>query len=375
MNGPGPSRGSRVVFVGNIPYDMSEEQLTEVFREVGKVVGFRLVNDRETGKFKGYGFCEFEDPETAASAVRNLNEVEVGGRPLRISFADIDPLMEGRSTQHGQFDQDELRRRAAAAGRAGRPGNFGHAGRGGWQGARPDAGFGQRHQSGGGFGAAGGGYGAPGGYGGGAPPAGPGGYGAAPGGAATTLPPNLPPGVPLPPGVGSTDAITQTLATLPPNQLLDIMSQMKSLVTTSPDQARALLTGHPQLAYALFQAMLMMNVVDPEILQRILAASGALPGAVPQFGGASPYPSVGRPAPAPYDYGNSQARHAQQQQAPTPAAVPANDPAAALASQNLPEDQKELLMQVLQLTPQQINALPPDQKASILQLKAQFGQA
>ncbi len=56
------------------------------------------------------------------------------------------------------------------------------------------------------------------------------------GGGPMTLPPNLPAGVPLPPGVGATDAITQTLATLPPNQLLDIMSQMKSLVTTSPDQ-------------------------------------------------------------------------------------------------------------------------------------------
>lgn len=51
---------SRVVFVGNIPYDMSEEQLIDVFREVGTVVGFRLVFDRDTGKPKGYGFCEFE---------------------------------------------------------------------------------------------------------------------------------------------------------------------------------------------------------------------------------------------------------------------------------------------------------------------------
>ena len=124
--------------------------------------------------------------------------------------------------------------------------------------------------------------GPPGGY--GAPPAAPMGAGGGP----YTLPPNLPGGVPLPAGVGSTDAITQTLATLPPNQLLDIMSQMKSLVTTSPDQARALLTGHPQLAYALFQAMLMMNVVDPDILQRILAASGAVPGAAP----AAPAPSA-----------------------------------------------------------------------------------
>lgn len=46
--------------VGNIPYDVSEEQLINVFSEVGRVVDFRLVNDRDQGKFKGYGFCEYE---------------------------------------------------------------------------------------------------------------------------------------------------------------------------------------------------------------------------------------------------------------------------------------------------------------------------
>lgn len=46
--------------VGNIPYDISEEQLKNVFSEVGAVVEVRLVTERDTGKFKGYGFCEFE---------------------------------------------------------------------------------------------------------------------------------------------------------------------------------------------------------------------------------------------------------------------------------------------------------------------------
>ncbi|KAJ8521511.1 hypothetical protein ONZ45_g1817 [Pleurotus djamor] len=50
---------SKVVFVGNVPYNMGEEQLIDVFKSVGQVVGFRLVFDRDTGKPKGYGFCEF----------------------------------------------------------------------------------------------------------------------------------------------------------------------------------------------------------------------------------------------------------------------------------------------------------------------------
>jgi cleavage stimulation factor subunit 2 len=52
---------SRVVFVGNIPYDGTELQLTEQFSEVGPVVSFRLVHDRDTGKPKGFGFCEYKD--------------------------------------------------------------------------------------------------------------------------------------------------------------------------------------------------------------------------------------------------------------------------------------------------------------------------
>lgn len=49
---------------------------------------FRLVSDRESGKAKGYGFCEYFDVSTAEGAVRNLNGHEVHGRQLRVDFAD-----------------------------------------------------------------------------------------------------------------------------------------------------------------------------------------------------------------------------------------------------------------------------------------------
>lgn len=48
---------------------------------------YRLVFDRETGKPKGYGFCEYRDQETALSAMRNLNGYEIGGRNLRVDNA------------------------------------------------------------------------------------------------------------------------------------------------------------------------------------------------------------------------------------------------------------------------------------------------
>lgn len=72
----------RSVFVGNIPYDATEEQLIDIFREVGPVVSFQFVFDKETGKPKGVGFCEFADEAAAASAKRNLNGRELHGRTL-----------------------------------------------------------------------------------------------------------------------------------------------------------------------------------------------------------------------------------------------------------------------------------------------------
>lgn len=49
---------------------------------------FRLVFDRDTGKPKGYGFCEYRDAETAMSAIRNLNNSDMNGRSLRVDYAD-----------------------------------------------------------------------------------------------------------------------------------------------------------------------------------------------------------------------------------------------------------------------------------------------
>ena len=54
-------RNGRSVFVGNIPYDATEEHLRDLFAEVGEVVSFRLMMDRDTARPKGFGFCEYKD--------------------------------------------------------------------------------------------------------------------------------------------------------------------------------------------------------------------------------------------------------------------------------------------------------------------------
>ncbi|CAL8141447.1 unnamed protein product [Orchesella dallaii] len=67
--------------------NVTEEKLREIFSEVGEVLSLKLVFDRETGKPKGYGFCEYKDVQTAMSAMRNLNGYEINGRILRVDNA------------------------------------------------------------------------------------------------------------------------------------------------------------------------------------------------------------------------------------------------------------------------------------------------
>ena len=80
--------------MGNIPYDATEEKLKDIFSEVGPVISFKLVYDRESGKPKGYGFCEYKDIETAQSAMRNLSNYELNGRNLRVDAATNERIKE-----------------------------------------------------------------------------------------------------------------------------------------------------------------------------------------------------------------------------------------------------------------------------------------
>ena len=87
MSGSGNGKG-KTVFVGNIAYDVTQDNLMDLFSNCGPVASFRMVTDKETGKPKGYGFCEFRDAAAAQAAMRNLNGYELNGRTLRVDFAD-----------------------------------------------------------------------------------------------------------------------------------------------------------------------------------------------------------------------------------------------------------------------------------------------
>jgi len=76
------------IFVGNIPYDTTEEELHDVFSRVGIISSLRIVYDKDTKQPKGYGFCDYTDPAIAQDALKYLQDVELRGRRLRLTQAD-----------------------------------------------------------------------------------------------------------------------------------------------------------------------------------------------------------------------------------------------------------------------------------------------
>jgi len=74
------------VFVGNLPFSASEEQVRELFAQYGGVESVRLITDRDTGRPRGFGFVEM-DPDDAVAAIEALNGTEMDGRALRVNEA------------------------------------------------------------------------------------------------------------------------------------------------------------------------------------------------------------------------------------------------------------------------------------------------
>ncbi|KAF2268536.1 hypothetical protein CC78DRAFT_613238 [Lojkania enalia] len=174
---------------------------------------------------------------------------------------------------------------------------------------------------------------------------------------AGTLPP-LPPGVDLPLNVTCPDAISRTLNTLPPPQLLDILSQMKGLVMTDPGRATELLRQAPQLSYAIFQALLLLNLADTAVLSQLIDPNTAAQAPAPATQQAPPVqPPRNFPGYPP-------------QPVPTPPQPPVPQYAAPPTQPQQPAvDQNAAYAQILQLTPSQIDQLPPDARAQIMQIR------
>jgi cold-inducible RNA-binding protein len=88
------------VYVGNLNFETTEADLRTLFEPFGEVQSISVINDRETGRPRGFAFVEMPDDYEAAKAVAGLNGREVGGRALRINEAA--PRLE-RSRPRGNF--------------------------------------------------------------------------------------------------------------------------------------------------------------------------------------------------------------------------------------------------------------------------------
>ncbi|HEX8182696.1 MAG TPA: RNA-binding protein [Candidatus Saccharimonadales bacterium] len=75
------------LFVGSLPYSMTDDDLAELFKEFGEVASAKVIFDRETNRSKGFGFVEFNDDAAAKTAIDKLNNSEIGGRSIVVNEA------------------------------------------------------------------------------------------------------------------------------------------------------------------------------------------------------------------------------------------------------------------------------------------------
>ncbi|GMP46191.1 hypothetical protein CsSME_00014446 [Camellia sinensis var. sinensis] len=256
----GKSSIEGVNYIGNIPYDASEEQLIQICEEVGPVVSFRLVIDRETGKPKGYGFCEYKDEETALSARRNLQGYDINGRQLRVDFAEND--------KNADKNREQGRGGPGMVANVDPPKQFGGPAIVG------NSGFYQP-------------------------------IGLQVAMAAASLMAGLLGGAQASRELNQnglqgqltiySDPLTLHLAKMSRNQLNEVMSELKVMATQNKEHARQLLLSSPQFPKALFQAQIMLGMVTPQMMPNILQTSVPLAqtlsqdDAVPTLPGLPPF--------------------------------------------------------------------------------------
>ena len=75
------------IYVGNLSYRMSDSELTGVFAEFGQVISCKIINDRETGRSKGFAFIEMDNADSGKAAIEELDGKEVEGRSLKVNEA------------------------------------------------------------------------------------------------------------------------------------------------------------------------------------------------------------------------------------------------------------------------------------------------
>ena len=75
------------LYVGNLPFNTTNQDLSDIFGEIGAVESSNVIEDRETGRSRGFGFVEMANKEDGERAIAELNGKEVDGRELKVNEA------------------------------------------------------------------------------------------------------------------------------------------------------------------------------------------------------------------------------------------------------------------------------------------------
>lgn len=101
------------LFVGNMSFQTTENELRSVFEPFGEITRIHVVTDRETGRARGFAFVELANEEEAAKAMAALNGKDLNGRTLKVNEARPRPERSGGGARgghgHGGFSRDDYR--------------------------------------------------------------------------------------------------------------------------------------------------------------------------------------------------------------------------------------------------------------------------
>jgi cleavage stimulation factor subunit 2 len=316
VSGQSQQQQKHDIFVGNLAFNTTEEQLHQAFSEIGRVIKVRLVTDMETGKPRGFAFVEFEDPQAALSAIRNMNDYELNGRRVRVNFSNSSHL-EALAGKLGMDLSQQTQRPSSSS-----TSNQASAG---------------------------------------------------------------------------TNAVADALKGMSKGEMYDVVAKFKEVADRDPDEARRVLSGHPQLPEAMLFLMSKLDMVQTSVPTDGGGGASVLPpapAAVPPSRAADPRARAMDPraaTSAPHDprsaaaappppRADPRARVDPRARAPPPMMPPQQQYGAPPPQPVLPPPpppgvanlDPSLVQQVMSLTPQQISQLPPDKQQSILALRAQI---
>lgn len=331
------------VFVGNLAFSTTEEQIHQAFSELGRIIKIRMVTDLETGKPRGFAFVEFENAQDALSAIRNMNEYELNGRKVRVNFSNSSHL----ETLASQLGMDMTQKTKSVPQI---PSNAGAGGSGGMHSSTTTSSGGHSSSA----------------------------------------------------EVG-THAVANALKAMSKGEMYDVIAKLKDIADNDPDEARKLISEHPQLPEAILFLMSQLDMMKTPLNNSVLgvaAVNTALPPPImmppppppvvdPRVAGASipppPVPSDPRDprsrAIDPRSQVTDPRKQASDQRNPPPLAPP---PAqhympGGMTQQPPPPPpmgvaglDPALVQQVMGLTQAQIAQLPPDKQSSILALRQQI---